>query len=207
MNHGITRTIVLLAAALGVAACDEVQPAQGLAAAAAEHGPAHVDSIFPIEEEVRRFRAALPDSAVRLEGGAGSRDELVARFIAALEARDVAALDRLVITPAEFAYLYYPHTRYTAQPYEMAPALLWFQLENYGSKGLTRALARYGGRPLDAVGHACPDEPLVEERNRTWPGCVVLRTTGAGDTTGLSLFGGILERDGRFKFINYANRL
>jgi hypothetical protein len=180
-----------------------------------QHGPAeasasrpvHVDSVFSLDEELRRFRAELPDSAAWLEGGADSVDALVAAFSAALENLDVPALGELVMTPAEFAYLYYPTTRFSSPPYTMSPALVWFQLENYGSKGLNRALARYGGRPLRAVDHTCPDPPQQEGENLIRHGCTIRRIDEAGDTVGTSLFGAILERDGRFKFISYANRL
>ncbi len=185
--------------------CDIRGPGTGNAAA--QHVPVHVDSIFPIEEELRRFRAVLPDSVTTLEGGAGSREELVQRFVAGLEAADIDALSGLRITPGEFAWLYYPWTRYTHRPYEMSPQLLWFQLENYGGRGLSRALTRYGERPLGMVGHICPEEPTVQGPNRLWEGCLVRRVVATGDTVSLSLFGAILERDSRYKFINFANRL
>lgn len=207
VSIGPTAVLAIVAA---VAGCDAL-PQGGAAvapAAAAEHQPVHVDSIFPIEEEIRRFRAALPDSAAALEGGAASIDELVARFLDALEARDLPALGGMAMTPAEFVYLYYPSTRFTRRPYELSPALVWFQLENYGSKGLNRALTRHGGKPLDSTGYTCPAEPEVEGENRIWSGCIVHRVDPeSGDTTSLSLFGGIIERDSRFKFINYANRI
>jgi hypothetical protein len=187
------------------AACDDLRQHGGAEASASQ--PVRVDSVFPLDEEIRRFRAELQDSVASLAGGAGSLDALVAAFVAALEVRDVPSLGELVITPAEFAYLYYPATHYTRRPYEMSPSLVWFQLENYGSRGLNRALARHGGRPLQVIGHTCPNEALEEGGNRVWHGCVIRRIDEAGDTVNTSLFGAILERDGRFKFINYANRL
>lgn len=208
MRARLPKPVPWLIAWLALAApvgCDRQGERQ--AVAALEMPPQHIDSIVPIDEEIRRFRATLSDSVASLAGGAASRDELIARFVTALEAGDVAALGQLAITPVEFAYLYYPHTRYTRRPYELSPGLLWFQLENYGSRGLARALARYGGAPLGVVGHACAAEPEVEDRNRVWSGCVVRRIDEHGDTVGLALFGAILERDGAYKFINYGNRL
>lgn len=166
-----------------------------------------VDSIFPIDEEIRRFQTSIPDSVSELSAAAVSRDELVTRFFAALESNDRAAMQELALTTAEFAYLFYPHTRYTRRPYELSPALLWFQLENSGSKGLARVLIRYGGRPLASRGYVCSAEPEIEGPNRLWSGCTVQHVADSGDTVSLSLFGGIIERDGRFKFINFANRL
>jgi hypothetical protein len=203
-NSRISRLALLGLVGLTVS-CDDLRQ-QGAAEASATQ-PVHVDSVFPLDEEIRRFRAELQDSVASLAGGAGSLDALVAAFAGALQDRDVVSLGKLVITPAEFAYLYYPATRYTRRPYEMSPSLVWFQLENYGSRGLNRALARYGGRPLRVIGHACPHEAAEEGGNRVWHGCVVRRIDEAGDTVNTSLFGAILERDDRFKFINYANRL
>lgn len=199
----LTAGVVLLAALTG---CDAL-PKHGVAAATAERVPVYVDSVFPIEEEIRRFRETVPDSATTLQGGARSIDELVARFLDALEVRDVDALGELAMTSAEFIDLYYPNTRFTKRPYELSPGLVWFQLETYGSAGLKRALARHGGRAFDRARHACPAEPELEGTNRIWSGCVVRHVDEAGDTLSLSLFGAIIERDGRFKFINYANRL
>jgi hypothetical protein len=212
MIERFTRGLAVLALAVAAGACSD--PGDGgdgievaAAVAATERQPVHVDSVFPIEEEVRRFRASLQDSVAALDGGAASMDELVARFVAALEAKDPAGLGSLALTVEEFAYVYYPATRFTRRPYEMSPALVWFQLENYGSRGLSRALSRYGGRPLGATGYRCGDAPVVEGDNRIHGDCIIDRVREDGTAEALSLFGQVIERDGRFKFINYANRL
>lgn len=198
----------LVLVVVAVAGCERLdsEVAAEVALQQMEAPPAYVDSVFPIEEEVRRFRAQLGGaSAAGLQGGAASRDELVARFMAALEARDVAALGPLVITPVEFIDLYYPHTRFTSRPYELSPQLVWFQLENYGSKGLSRAVDRFGGRPLGFRGHSCETEE-TEGPNRISGGCSV-EIEDEGGRRRVSLFGQVLERDGVFKFISYGNRL
>jgi hypothetical protein len=199
---------VWLMAALLTAACTplgDTTDAPVMAAAGAS-AASHVDSIFPIEEEVRRFRAALPEPATTLTGGSTSRDELVARFIAALETRDTESLRRMVLTPAEFVDLYYPHTQFTTRPYEVSPQLVWFQLENYGSKGLNRALDRFGGRNLNVQGYDC-ESVVVQGPNRLSGGCVLQVMDDPGSARRVSLFGVILERDGLFKFISYGNSL
>lgn len=202
---GVARAGVLAVLALGVIGCSDGAP-RDASAAAPGPSPVYVDSIFPIEEGIRRFKAELPDSAGALSGGAASAEALVGQFMAALEGRDVEALAQLAISPAEFIHLYYPHTRFTAKPYEMGPDLLWFQLGNYGSKGMNRALDRFGGRSLGYVDHAC-DEDTIEGPNRLRSGCVVRVRDEDGATQTLSLFGQMIERDGMWKFINYANSL
>ncbi len=164
-----------------------------------------VDSVFPIEEEIRRFVATLDSVPSALRHGAGSRDELVERFIRAVETRDTTELPRLVIQRDEFITFYYPHTRYTERPYELAPALLWFQMENPSSRGLARLLERMGGRDLDLKEVTCPGEPLIEGPNRIWEQCTVQVLDANGQPAERRLFGAILERDGRWKFLSYAN--
>lgn len=171
-----------------------------------ESAPTYIDSIFPIEEEIRRFRAAIGAPVTALSGGAESRDALVANFRQALEAEDRAALTSLVLSVEEFAYLYYQHTKYTAKPYEMAPGLVWFQLDSYGERGLDRAIARFGGTALlGDGGYRCPEatEPLGE--SVLWGGCVVEILDGSGGTAEMTLFGEIMELGGVFKFVSYGN--
>ena len=167
-----------------------------------------VDSARPTEESLRGFRAGLRDAPTVLRGGATSRDSLVGRFIAALERADTAALRQLVLAKAEFAYLVYPSSPYVRAPYRQAPEIVWLQLEAGSEKGLTRLLRRLGGRALGYVGHDCPAAPVLEGSYLLWRDCVVrLSPRTAPDTASSRLFGVILERDGRFKFVSYSNDL
>ncbi|HSJ25564.1 MAG TPA: hypothetical protein VK929_12895 [Longimicrobiales bacterium] len=203
----LTTVSAILAGVVAGTACTRADTdTDGTALAAAEHTPAHVDSVFPIAEEIQRFRAELPARATELSGGSGDMAGLVQRFMAALESRDGRELDAMMITPAEFIDLYYPHSRFTERPYEMAPQLVWFQLENYGSRGLNRALERFGGRDLGWHAWSC-DNVTVEGPNRIHGNCVVSIRDAERGTGDVSLFGQVLERDGLFKFINYANGL
>jgi hypothetical protein len=164
-----------------------------------------VDSIFPIEEEIRRFHAVLGPDPGRLSGGAGSVDALVDRFERALAEADTTAFADMLMTRDEFGWLHYPTTIFTAPPYELGPSLVWFQIENGSSRGLGRLLDRLGGRPVEFVEHTCPPEPVIQGINRVWEGCVVRFDTPDEDPRELQLFGSILERDGVFKFVSYTN--
>lgn len=189
-----------------------------------------VDSILPAEVELERFQAGLPrpDS---LAAGAPSREGLVRRYVAALEAGDTLALDSLALSRAEFAYLYYPTSQYTREPYRMSPALLWFMVGENGHKGSRRAVRHYGDRPFGYAGHRCDPEPTREGENLLWTGCVLIRArpgeadllgeanpfgetnvmhdTGetASGAPGIRLFGTIVEYRGRYKFLSFANAL
>ncbi len=201
--------VIPLGVALGLlaflAAGAPSDPGGESAAAAPDTLRTIVDSILPIEEELRRFRETVAEQPASLAGGAPSRDALVEGFLAALEAADTAAFRDMLLTRSEFAWLYYPHTRFAAPPYELPPGLLWFQIENGTSRGFGRMLDRMGGRPVHAEGYTCPSDALVEGPNRTWESCVVHLSPAGGEARDLRLFGSILERDGVFKFVSYTN--
>jgi hypothetical protein len=200
-----------------LAACAQQPDAE---AASAGHAPADdatndsvtqplsgvVDSIFPIEEEIRRFRVGLPEVNA-LAGGASSRDQLVDRFLHAIEQADSAALTPLALTRPEFGWLYYPHTMYTRRPYELSPALVWFQMQNSTSSSLTRVFRSLAGRPLHATGYRCEEEPKREGPNVVWSECRVTLDPPGGEAANVRLFGSIVERDGVFKFVSYAAEL
>ena len=196
----MTNRNALLGFALLLAACDQpsshpaIQPSSRV-----------VDSIFPIEEEIRRYQVDLPP-ATGFTRGAASRDELVRRFVTALERADTSAFQPLVLDQSEFGYLYFPESRYTVKPYKTKPGLVWFQVQNVSNRGIGRALARLGGRPLGFRRYDCGKEPIVEGKNTVWEGCTVTyRPTPADSARTMRLFGSIIERGGTFKFIGLGN--
>lgn len=160
-----------------------------------------VDSIFPPEEAMRRFRAGLPE-VDSLTGGAASRGELVRRFVRAVEKQDTAELRTLLMNRAEFAYLYFPTSRFARPPLRTDPALLWFQMQMNSEKGIVRLLRRHGGADAGFRGHACEDTPVVEGENRLWERCTVRLAEGED-----RWFGTVIERGGRYKMVGYANGL
>lgn len=192
-----TLFLLLLAGAASAAA----QPR-----AAARPAAAAVDSALGIPEALRRFRAGL--APVRaLSGGARSRDELVHRFVRAVETHDTASLRAIVLTRTEFAYLYYPHTEYTRPPRTLEPGLLWFMMQQNSEKGIVRVLRRYGGQSLGQLGHRCGAAPRLVGAARVWEGCTLLRRAAGGAVVEERLFGSVLERDGVYKLVSYANDL
>lgn len=160
-----------------------------------------VDSILPIEEELRRFQAGLPRRR-ELDGAAPSREALVRQFVARLQARDSAGLRALVLTAPEFAHLVYPASSYTRPPYRTAPGLVWMQLSQNGETGLRRLL-RPDFRVARYHAHACGEGPTADGNVVLWRQCSVDVTLGDGRRTTARLFGVIVEHRGRFKFANY----
>jgi hypothetical protein len=195
-------TYFLAGAALsGLAACG----GQSAAAPPAARRPVHVDSIVAREETLRRFQASA-QRVESLSGGAPSRDALIHEFVWGLEARDTAVLRRLALDRDEFAFLYYPTAPQGLPPYDLEPGLLWFTLESGSHKGLARSLESRGGRALGFEGYRCDSIASRQGENTVWGPCTV-RSRRKGVVMEERLFGLIVEREGRFKFVDYGNRL
>ena len=184
-----------------VLACD--QRTEPETATTVPHPSGVVDSILPVEEQIRRFKEKLPQPLPTDLAGEPSRDALVNTLVRALEASDTSAIRGLVMSAAEFIQLYYPYTDYTRPPYRQSPDIVWLLLQANSSKGITRALDRFGSKPLGFKGYQCKADPVIQEQNRLWTDCELVTETARD----LRLFGPILERNGRFKFLSYANDL
>jgi hypothetical protein len=167
--------------------------------------PAQVPTVQQlVDSSLRAFRRGLTEVQA-MEGGERSRDALVRRFVAAATARDTTALRRMLITRAEYAWLYFPDARLARPPYGIDPAFLWMQVGSNTERDLPKAFEAVGPDAAYA-GVSCPDSTLREGPNRLHERCLAVVARGARRDT-LSLFGTIVERDGQFKFLSYANRL
>ena len=164
-----------------------------------------VDSILPVAELLQRFQTGLTRTDT-LRHASPSPEALVERLARALAAQDTAELNAMALDRAEFAFLYYPGSSMSLPPYEAPPALLWGQILAASDDGAGKLLARLGGRRVSAHALRCPP-PTVEGANRLIERCTVrLDASGTRALEG-NLFGTILTRDGRSKFISLANRI
>ena len=166
-----------------------------------------IDSVLPVEEEMRRFRAAIGGEAVsEFAHASGSRTELVERFVRDLAASDTIDLKRASISAREFADLIYPSSPNTHPPYRQSPAFVWMQISGQSSSGLSRAIQRRAPQQFTYVSHECAPRSEVQGANRLWLQCTVRLVSPAGEMTSQRLFGTIVERQGRFKFLSFANQ-
>lgn len=166
-----------------------------------------VDSILPIAVHLERFRKNLGPSPDSLAHGSASMEALVERWVAAVEKSDTAALNRMVMNRAEFAWFYYPESKMSKPPYEAPPELFWGQLLGSSDEGARGVLKALGGKSVKLKKLTCPNAPTVEGLNRLHEGCeLTLQVAGKTLAEGV-YFGTILERDHRFKFVGYSNRL
>jgi hypothetical protein len=208
LGHTLRTALPLL---LLATACDRAKrdpardalPIDSVQKALAEFKPTHVDSVFPPEEEVRRFILELGRKTDTLRYAAPTRDALVSRFASLVEKNDTTALRHLGLDVIEFASLYYGSSRFAKPPYFLKPQTAFFQISANSEHDLQTLMRSYGGQPFRVASYDCP-APTVEGTNRVHERC---RVRFKGDTTSFQLFGSILERDGRFKFVSFANKL
>src|SRR5690606_35569580 len=113
---------VRVACSIARVACTRAPPEQAPPPAAV------VDSVLRMEVALERFRSGLPEPE-RLESGASDMETLVRRVVDALVRNDTLVFERLAVNRAEIAWLYFPTTRVAQPPYELPPALAWFQMQ------------------------------------------------------------------------------
>ncbi len=165
-----------------------------------------VDSILPIDEQLRRFRDALPPIDTLLHASP-SREALVTRWAAAIATNDSSDLNAMIMDRAEFAWLYYPDSPMSKPPYEAPPQLLWGQLLASSNKGATQLVNRFGGRRVTVSRFRCPTPPDTQGANVLHSKCEARLTAPGTQTVDGILFGTIIERDGRFKFVGLSTDL
>lgn len=166
-----------------------------------------VDSILPIAEQLRRFRADVADHPDTLRHASPSIDALAKRLAKAIASRDTAALVAMTIDRAEFAWLYYPGSKLSKPPYEAPPQLLWGQLLASSDEGARKLLDRLGGKKLTIDAVTCPTPSDTTEVSVVYSECHVRARVAGAKAADNRLFGSIVEHQGRFKFLGYANSL
>lgn len=207
MLSSVQRLAVVGALTLSIAAAacsrDGAENAKAKAESATKAATV-VDSALPREVELERFRTGL-DTAKALVGGLASRDALVDAFVKNLAARDTLKLAQLGLTKSEFAWIYYPSSPIGKPPYDLAPALMYFQFDGNSRKGFVHLLEERGGKDLKIVGYDCATTEK-QDKNTVYSQCMFKRLQAPGDTLSELFFGGIIERDGKFKILNFANK-
>ncbi len=197
----------------GVVACSESAPPRTAADSQAVHvrevvaAGGVVDSILPVAEQLRRFQAGIAGHPDTLSSASASIKELVDRWARALTTRDTTAMQAMVLGMAEFAWLYYPDSKLSKPPYESPPALLWWQFVTSSNEGARAAFARFGGKPLRVDRIVCQEPARVEGANRLHELCLLTFRSTRAEVQEARLFGTIIEREGRFKFVGLSNAL
>jgi hypothetical protein len=203
---------VIFLAALLIVDCNTSHPAPDTNAVAPAKNASEVvtnavDSIFPMPVMVARFQTEMRHHPADLaQGSPLSRDELIARFENAVARNDTLSLRSLRLDVEEFAQLYVATSFYSQEPYKQPPSIQWVLTDQASRKGEAGLLKRYGGRTGFMQGYECPNPPVKEGENTVWKDCqaIVAQAPFARTTR---LFGSIMARNGRFKFVSLANEL
>jgi hypothetical protein len=162
-----------------------------------------IDRSMPVQAALREFQKSVR-RVDTLSHATGDRNALVADFMRALERGDSTRLVQLFISKAEFAWLYFPASIYMKQPYELPPEIAWLLTAADSEKGFKRLTDRLGGRQLAYAGVDCQREDR-DSRHTYWRDCFVKYSHPAQGRVQRRLFGSIMERDGKHKFLSYAN--
>jgi hypothetical protein len=164
-----------------------------------------IDSVFTPEENLRRFQSTVAAPAGnRLSGGAPSTDDLLRRYWALLSTGDTLAMSPLIVSRAEYAYLYFPESVEGASG--MPPAVGWELIVRQSGRGLTRALFQAQRGPSAVVRTLCSDEPRMMGKSTIYGPCgVVIRRDGTEET--LWIVKSLIERDGIHKLFGLQNEL
>ena len=166
-----------------------------------------VDSIFPVEEELRRFREKLGGTpATQFANSSPSRDALVERVVRDVARNDTTDLRSALISAREFADLIYPSSPYMRPPYRQAPQLVWTMIQNPSTSGYLRLVRRRVDSALVMKRYTCKEEPEVQGENKLWSDCILHLTSRTGEASTQKWFGTIVERKGRFKLMSFRNQ-
>jgi hypothetical protein len=163
-----------------------------------------VDSVFPPEEMLRRFQQESGVPVTALSGGERSIEALLDKYWSLLVAGDTLAMTPLVASQREFAYLYFPESRELTDG--VPPAISWLMLTSNGGRGLTRALREAAASDPVSRGTVCQPLELRAGRSRIVGPCGVVRTR-AGQPDTLWFVKHVIERDGTYKLMSFANEL
>jgi hypothetical protein len=71
--------------------------------------------------------------------------------------------------------------------------------------GFTRLLRRLAGRALGYTDYECEAEPARQGPNVLWAKCTVRIASDGGQPRSVALFGTLIERDGHWKLMSFAN--
>lgn len=164
-----------------------------------------VDSIFPPEEALRRFQAEVVGPApLQLAEGAASTDALLRRYWSLLVRHDTLAMTPLVVSKAEFAYLYYPEGAEASNG--VPPNVAWMLLGHNSGRGLTRALRAASTRDTTVRAAVCTGLTQRVGQGELYGPCgVVLPSAGGLDTVWVAKT--LFRRNGVHKLMGFHNEL
>jgi len=163
-----------------------------------------IDSVLPLNEELRRFRAAVGGRRISaLRNASESRDVLVRRAVGALSSADTADLRAMTVDAREFADLVFSTSPFARPPFRQPVGFAWQQIHGSSTVGMRRLIQKMSGHTWRYIDHRCAPRVEHQGANTIWSSCEVRLVAPSGDTIPAQLFGSIIERDGRFKVVTF----
>lgn len=164
-----------------------------------------VDSVFSPEENLRRFQATVTGAPpARLVGGARNADALLRRYWALLATGDTLTMTPLLVTRAEYAFLYAPFSPEVEAG--LPPHIGWELILSQTGRGLTRALQIAQSASAPVLGTLCSDVPRAVGAGQLYGPCgVILRRPSSVDT--VWVVKSLYVRDGVHKLLGLQNEL
>ena len=168
-----------------------------------EHSPGYFPPADPESASVRLGRREAPEVADLFQGGAASMEGFGRAVVAALNARDEAALHALRVTQGEFETILWrefpesrPITNITADD-------AWSMSEPRSRAGANRAMGIHGGRRLRfqtiEAARVQPFTNFLLHRDVV----IVAVDEATGEVHRMTLAPSVAERKGRFKALLY----
>lgn len=164
-----------------------------------------IDSVFTPEENLRRFQSTVIGAPpTRLSGGARSTDDLLRQYWALLSTADTLNMSPLVVSRAEYAFLYFPESE--EGPNGMPPHIGWELIVRQSGRGLFRALVIAQREPSPVLRTECSDTPRKVGKSTIYGPCgVVIMRNGVEETIWVAKT--LIERDGIHKLMGLQNEL
>lgn len=148
----------------------------------------------------------LPDG-LRLQNGASSVDELLDRFLAALEKEDMASLNGLRVTKSEYLDIIVPGTVEKGKPprqiSEKPKEYFWGTMDFKAREFAKILTQRYGGRHYSRHQLRYTDPPKEYAWYNAWGQVRLDLTSGEEDKVYHLETGWIVEVDGQYKFMSF----
>jgi hypothetical protein len=143
----------------------------------------------------------------RVEDGAASLDELIARFLEAVRAKDRGALEELRFTEEEYRRVILPYYDVArGQPpqriSEKASKYFYDTMNTKSYYHRENILNRFGGTPFTLKGHRFGKEIQKFAEYTAYPRITLTLVDASGEEIDLAT-GSIAEVDGHYKFASY----
>jgi hypothetical protein len=142
----------------------------------------------------------------RLSEASSSREDLLQRFLEALRKKDVAALDRLRVTEAEYRDFFIPASVKEGQalqePSERASKFYWSMLNTRSMYAADAMLRGFGGRTYTLKGVEYDKSARTYAFYRADRAPVLSLEDEQGKETEIKT-GSIVEVNGQFKFMSF----